>query len=32
LTKRFPVFDVRPGTPSMSVESIDKFIEEEGLF
>jgi hypothetical protein len=31
LPRRFPVFDVQPGTPMMSVESIDKFIEEEGL-
>jgi hypothetical protein len=31
LPRRFPVFDVRPGTPLMTVESIDKFIEEEGL-
>jgi predicted CopG family antitoxin len=31
LPRRFPVFTVSPGTPAMSVESIDKFIEEEGL-
>ena len=30
--RRFPVFDVAPGTPRMNLESIDKFIEEEGLF
>jgi hypothetical protein len=30
--RRFPVFDVAPGTPMMTAESIDKFIEEEGLF
>jgi hypothetical protein len=31
LPRRFPVFDIQPGTPAMTVESIDKFIEEEGL-
>ncbi len=31
-SRRFPVFEVAPGTPMMTVESIDKFIEEEGLF
>ena len=31
LPRRFPVFEVRPGTSAMTVESIDKFIEEEGL-
>jgi hypothetical protein len=31
LPRRFPVFAVRPGAPMMTVESIDKFIEEEGL-
>jgi len=30
--RRFPLFDVAPGTPMMTLESIDKFIEEEGLF
>jgi hypothetical protein len=29
--RRFPVFDVAPGTPMMTVAAIDKFIEEEGL-
>ena len=32
LPRRFPVFAVSPNAPTMSVESIDKFIEEEGLF
>jgi hypothetical protein len=32
LPRRFPVFDVRSDAPMMTVESIDKFIEEEGLF
>jgi hypothetical protein len=31
LLRRFPVFDVRRDTPMMTVEGIDKFIEEEGL-
>jgi hypothetical protein len=30
--RRFPVFDVAPGTPMMTEEGIDKFIDEEGLF
>jgi hypothetical protein len=31
-TRRFPVFDVKPGTPMMSVSRIQRFIDEEGLF
>jgi hypothetical protein len=31
-SRRFPVFDVAPGTPKMSLDRIDQFIEEEGLF
>jgi predicted CopG family antitoxin len=31
LPRRFPVFDVSPNAPMMSVERIEKFIEEEGL-
>jgi hypothetical protein len=29
---RFPVFDVAPGTPMMSLSKIQRFIDEEGLF
>jgi hypothetical protein len=32
LKRRFPVFEVARGTPMMSLESISRFIEEEGLF
>jgi hypothetical protein len=31
-SRRFPVFDVAPGTPMMSLSKIQKFIDEEGLF
>lgn len=30
--RRFPVFDVTPGTPMMSLSRIQRFIDEEGLF
>jgi hypothetical protein len=30
--QRFPVFDVAPGTPMMSLSKIQRFIDEEGLF
>jgi hypothetical protein len=30
--RRFPVFDVAPGTPMMSLARIQRFIDEEGLF
>lgn len=30
--RRFPVFDVAPGTPMMSLAKIQRFIDEEGLF
>lgn len=30
-SRRFPVFDVPPNAPIMTPESIDRFIEEEGL-
>jgi hypothetical protein len=29
--RRFPVFDVAPGTPMMSLARIQRFIDEEGL-
>jgi len=29
---RFPVFDVAPGTPMMSLSDIQRFIDDEGLF
>jgi hypothetical protein len=31
-SRRFPVFDVAPGTPMMSLSRIQRFIDEEGLF
>jgi hypothetical protein len=30
-SRRFPVFDVPTNAPIMTPESIDRFIEEEGL-
>jgi hypothetical protein len=30
--RRFPIFDVSPGTPMMSPAKIQRFIDEEGLF
>jgi hypothetical protein len=30
--RRFPVFDVAPGTPMMSASRIQRFIDKEGLF
>lgn len=30
-SRRFPVFDVPANAPIMTPESIDRFIEEEGL-
>jgi hypothetical protein len=31
-SRRFPVFDVAPGTPMMSLSRIQRFIDDEGLF
>ncbi len=31
-SRRFPVFDVAPGTPMMSLPAIQRFLDEEGLF
>jgi hypothetical protein len=31
-SRRFPVFEVAPGTPMMSLSAIQRFIDEEGLF
>lgn len=31
-SRRFPVFDVAPGTPMMALSRIQRFIDEEGLF
>ncbi len=29
--RRFPIFDVAPGTPMMSLSKIQRFIDEEGI-
>ncbi len=31
-SRRFPVFDVAPGTAAMSLSDIQRFLDEEGLF
>jgi len=31
-SRRFPVFEVAPSTPMMSLSRIQRFIDEEGLF
>jgi hypothetical protein len=31
-SRRFPVFDVPPDAPMMSLSRIQRFIDEEGLF
>jgi hypothetical protein len=31
-SRRFPVFDVAPGAPMMSLSQIQRFLNEEGLF